>query len=271
MKRFGAIGLFDAGIGGLNIADSIYNRFPAENIIYYADTLNWPYGNKKPEKIISYSLKITDYLKSAQGCKLVIIACNTASTIAGKLAASTNEIPVLGTIEATVQETARKTKSKKVGLLATEGTIASEIYQKILWDTYQIKTVDVAGVELSPLAEKGDFKSENTYQTIQKYLEPLLKAQVDSIILGCTHYLYFQSIFEELKKPGMTIISPAKGMSQQVADLLEIYTLASPLPVTKRKIKFITSKESGISKNFLKNSKQVLSFKQMPFEEINIF
>jgi len=238
MKQFGAIGMFDAGIGGLNIANSIYNELPAENIVYYADTLNWPYGNKKPEQVMSYTLKITNYLKSVQGCKVVVIACNTASTIAGELAASINEIPVLGTIEATVQETVQKTKSKKVGLLATEGTIASEIYQKILWDTYQIKTTAVAGTELSPLAEQGEFKGKNTYQAIQKYLEPLFKAEVDSIILGCTHYLYFQTLFEELKKPEMAIISPGKGMAQQVTSLLERYSLANPLPSSQRKLYF---------------------------------
>ena len=183
------IGLFDSGIGGTSIWKEVIKLLPNENTIYLADSKNAPYGEKSPEAIIALSVKNTEYLIS-KGCKLIIIACNTATTNAINFLRANYTIPFIG-IEPAIKPAALNSKTGAIGILATKGTLSSKLFEKTASEyTQNILKIEQDGEGLVPLIENGQIDSMEMDILLDKYLRPMLEKNIDHLVLGCTHYPY---------------------------------------------------------------------------------
>ena len=206
-----AIGVFDSGLGGLTVVRQLRTRYPNERIIYYGDTLRVPYGDKKPEELIHLADRITEFL-IGQGAGLIIDACNTTSALAIDFLQDKygEQAEILGVVNPGAARAARVTR-RKVGLLATEATVASGAYQnRILSRNEHIEVTTRACPRLVPFIEAGDLESYMVREALEAYLEPLLSEGVDALIMGCTHYPFLQPLIEELTGGTLELIDPAR-------------------------------------------------------------
>lgn len=210
MKDF--IAIFDSGIGGLTVYDTIKKDFPNESIVYLADTKNCPYGTKTLEKIKDISLMNINYLKKL-GAKIIIIACNTAtSSVIDEIKASDGYI--IGVIEPTANLALQTSKSKKIGLFATNLTVQTQIYQKFLKNS-QVSSVGCSDFVL-PI-ENGDIHSQTMRNLIKKHIQEL--DDVDTLILGCTHFPYIKEEIQ-LIIPDVKLVESGTATSKEVAKYL---------------------------------------------------
>lgn len=214
------IGIFDSGVGGTSIFKEIHALLPNENIIYLADSRNAPYGNKTQEEIKNLSIKNTEYLLS-KGCKIIVVACNTATTNAITYLRESYEVPFIG-IEPAIKPAALNTKTKAVGILATKGTLSSQLFHKTS-DLYAngIKVVEQIGEGIVPLIESGKLNSDEMKDLLQLYLEPMLKANIDYLVLGCTHYPYLIPMLETMLPEGVKIIDSGLAVAKQTKAVLQ--------------------------------------------------
>ena len=213
------IGIFDSGIGGTSIWREIHKLLPHENTIYLADSKNAPYGPKGKEKITELSIKNTELLLS-KGCKLIVVACNTATTNAIKHLRETYDVPFIG-IEPAIKPAALQTKSKTIGILATKGTLSSELFHKTT-DLYahDVNVIEQIGEGLVPLIENGEIDSPEMEKLLKSYLAPMLKADIDYLVLGCSHYPYLIPKLKTLLPKHVTIIDSGIAVAKQTASIL---------------------------------------------------
>jgi glutamate racemase len=196
MKKNAAIGLFDSGVGGTSIWQEIYHLLPYENTIYLSDSKNAPYGHKTPEEITALSIKNTEVLVQ-MGCKLIVVACNTATTNSISALRSKFNIPIIG-IEPAVKPAALQSASKSIGILATKGTLSSILFSRTSSKyTKNISMVEVVGEGLVSLIEAGKIDSEEMTKLLLKYTKPMIEGNIDYLVLGCSHYPY---LIPQLKK-----------------------------------------------------------------------
>lgn len=214
------IGIFDSGVGGTSIFKEIHALLPNENIIYLADSRNAPYGNKTQEEIKNLSIKNTEYLLN-KGCKIIVVACNTATTNAITYLRESYEMPFIG-IEPAIKPAALNTKTNAVGILATKGTLSSQLFHKTS-DLYAngIKVVEQIGEGIVPLIESGKLNSDEMKDLLQLYLEPMLKANIDYLVLGCTHYPYLIPMLETMLPEGVKIIDSGLAVAKQTKAVLQ--------------------------------------------------
>jgi glutamate racemase len=214
------IGIFDSGIGGLTVASTLMKKLPGYDIIYFGDTARTPYGTKSPETVISYSLQNTDFLIS-QGAKMIVIACNTASSIAAKAITDKFDIPLFEVITPAVNLSIQTSKKSQIGVIGTRATINSNIYEKkILLANPDARVYSVACPMLVPLVEEGWFKRPETRMIVKKYLHPLKVRQIDTLILGCTHYPLLKDIIQSKIGKRVKVIDSAQGVAQDVKQFL---------------------------------------------------
>lgn len=215
-----AIGIFDSGIGGTSIWKEIHALMPYENTIYLADSANAPYGPKGKDAIIDLSIKNTEYLLN-KNCKLIVVACNTATTNAIDYLRANYNIPFIG-IEPAIKPAALQTKTSAVGILATKGTLSSELFSKTtnLFASH-IKVVEQIGDGIVELIESGNLYSEELKSLLKIYLEPMIKADIDYLVLGCTHYPYLIPILLELLPKHVKIIDSGEAVARQTKAVLE--------------------------------------------------
>lgn len=214
------IGIFDSGLGGLTIYNEIHKLLPHENIIYLADSKNAPYGGKSKEQIIEISVKNTEFLLK-NNCKLIVVACNTASTNAVKYLREHYEVPIIR-VQPAIKPAALNTKTKVVGMLATKGTLESEL----LFETAQrfasgVKVVERVGEGLVDLIENGKMESPEMTQLLKKYVEPMLDHNIDQLVLGCTHYPFLTEQIREITGEGVQIIDSGEAIARQTRVILE--------------------------------------------------
>lgn len=208
------IGVFDSGFGGLSITKTLRELFPKENFIYVGDTKNVPYGIKTKEEIKGYVSEVTAYLVT-KDVKAIIIACNTATANSDHLKL---DVPVIGMIEPTSREASKTTNNKNVLVLATQATVNSNLYVKYL-KKYNIKPYQQAAPELVLLVENGDIDSENSEKVVLKKIEPYLEKNLDTVVLGCTHFGFLKK--EILKAlPNVNLVDGAKEVAVQLKNLL---------------------------------------------------
>jgi glutamate racemase len=183
------IGVFDSGIGGLTVANAIRKALPNEQLIYFGDTAHLPYGDKSPEAIKYYSLKITKFLMD-QGCKAIVVACNTASSLAyhDLQQFMGNLLPIYSVIDPVVDYMVSAGKYRNIGVIATKATIESDIYCKIQALAPSISVQSLATPLLVPMIEEGFFNNSISNTIIDTYLSSPVLNNIDSLILGCTHY-----------------------------------------------------------------------------------
>ena len=213
------IGLFDSGVGGTSIWKEIHRLMPAESTIYLADSKNAPYGLRPKEEIISLSIKNTDYLLS-RGCKLIVVACNTATTNAIKELREKYDVPFIG-IEPAIKPAAIHTATGSIGILATKGTLSSDLFAKTISGLGNIKVIEQVGHNLVELIESGKLESEEMNQLLRRYIEPMLQANIDYLVLGCTHYPYLIPQLQKILPPYVRIIDSGEAVARQTQNILQ--------------------------------------------------
>ena len=221
------IGVFDSGVGGLTVAREIMRNLPSEKIVYFGDTARVPYGNKSKETIIRFSRQITRFLREQQ-VKAVVIACNTASAFALDAVAAEQDIPVLGVIEAGARVAAQKTVNKRVGVIGTRGTVGSGIHASYLKQLDpEITVIGKACPRFVPLVEEGWLHDPVTVDVATRYLEELKEKNIDTLILGCTHYPLIRSTIREVMGEGVCLVNPAYETALQLREVLGEMNLLS--------------------------------------------
>lgn len=213
------IGIFDSGVGGTSIWKEIQTLLPYENTIYLADSAHAPYGTKSTDAIIELSIKNTEYLIK-QGCKLIVVACNTATTNAINTLRNTYNIPFIG-IEPAIKPAALNTKTNAVGILATKGTLSSALFSKTsnLFANH-ITVIEQEGNGIVELIENGKLHSKDMRSLLELYLTPMIDAHIDYLVLGCTHYPYLMPLLVDLLPSNVKIIDSGEAVAKQTESVL---------------------------------------------------
>ncbi|MBN2555053.1 MAG: glutamate racemase [Anaerolineales bacterium] len=214
------IGIFDSGVGGLSILREIDQLLPAEHLLYFADQAHIPYGQHSLEEIRQYSHGITTYLLE-QGCKLIVVACNSASAAAlHELRADFPDIPFVG-MEPAVKPAVQATRSGVIGVLATPVTFQGELFASVVARyAAEVQVLQESPLGLVGKIEKGELSSAETLHILRKSVQPFLDHKADTIVLGCTHYPFIIPQLRQVTGDGVTIIDPAPAISRQVHRLL---------------------------------------------------
>lgn len=214
------IGVFDSGLGGLTVVSAIQKLLPDESIIYFGDTARVPYGNKSTDLIRGYSLEISDYLLN-QNTKLLVVACNTASALALTTLKEHLDIPVIGVIEPGVRAALTATRNNRIGVIGTISTIQSNVYQKELRNRYEKISVFGQPCPLFvPLVEEGWVDDDITRRIAKIYLKDLNAQDIDTLILGCTHYPLLKSVLQETVLPGTILVDSAEVVTEEIRSIL---------------------------------------------------
>ena len=243
------LGIFDSGIGGTSIWKEVVKLLPNESTIYLADSKNAPYGEKSSEEIIALSVKNTEFLLS-KGCKLIIVACNTATTNAIDYLRKNYTIPFIG-IEPAIKPAALLSKTGAIGILATKGTLASKLFEKTTKEyTKNITTIEQDGEGLVPLIEQGKLNSHEINDLLSTYLKPMLKFNIDHLVLGCTHYPYLIPQIKKIIGENITIIDSGEAVAKQTKAILEKHNLLSASTTTNHH-QFYTNAETKVLKEIL--------------------
>jgi glutamate racemase len=212
------IGIFDSGIGGTSIWKAIHELLPNEQTIYLADSKNAPYGQKTKAEIIALSMKNTEYLLTL-GCKLIVVACNTATTNAIKELREKYKIPFIG-IEPAIKPAALHSKTQTIGILATQGTLNSELFNKTVEMYHDTKIIEQIGHGLVQLIESGNMNSPEMTQLLNEYLQPMINANIDYLVLGCSHYPYLIPQIKKILPPHIQIIDSGEAVAKQTQNVL---------------------------------------------------
>ncbi|MGL4362355.1 MAG: glutamate racemase [Cellulosilyticaceae bacterium] len=216
------IGIFDSGMGGLTVVKEVMARLKNESIIYFGDTARVPYGSKSKETVTKFSAQIIRFLIK-QDVKAIIIACNTVNTNSiEELRSMFSDIPIVGVVEPGVHMALQTTRNSKIGIIGTEATISSEKYPKLLHSQNpHLKVYSKACPLFVPLVEEGWVNHEVTRQVVREYLHSLIIHEVDTLILGCTHYPMLADVIQEVAGEAVTLINPAQEAAERVRILLE--------------------------------------------------
>ena len=256
MSNSKVIGLFDSGIGGTSIWKEVNHLLPNENYIYLADSKNAPYGEKSKEEIIYLSIKNTELLLH-NNAKLIIVACNTATTNAIKVLREKFDIPFIG-IEPAIKPAALHSKTHIIGVLATKGTINSELFHKNVANHPDVKIIEQIGYGLVPLIEEGKLNSDEINSLLESYLLPMLDKNIDYLVLGCTHYPYLIPLIKKIIPNTVTIIDSGEAVARQTKKLLEQHQLINTYN-KKGKTLFYTNSNPKVLQEIL-NHKQLVKF-----------
>ena len=227
------IGVFDSGVGGLTVAREIMRNLPAEHIVYFGDTARLPYGSKSRETILTYSRQIIRFLKTQQ-VKAIVAACNTASAFALDEVSKESDLPMLGVVKPGAQVAAQATVNGRIGVIGTEGTVGSHIYRDFIQDIAPgTAVIEKACPLFVPLVEERWIHDSITRQVAQRYLDELKEQQVDTLVLGCTHYPLLRSVIGEVMGESVTLVNPAYETAQELKRLLKAQNLENPGSDTK--------------------------------------
>lgn len=207
--RQAPIGVFDSGVGGLTVAREIMRQMPNEKIIYFGDTARVPYGTKSKDTVTRYSRQIARFLQTHQ-VKTIVVACNTASAYAMDELEEELDIPVIGVVKPGAKMASDITRNGKIGVIATEGTIGSGLYTKYIKSLREDATIYGKACPLFvPLIEEGLWEDPVTVEIARRYLTELIDLDIDTLILGCTHYPLIRSVIGQVMGPEVTLVNPA--------------------------------------------------------------
>lgn len=219
MNNNNPIGLFDSGIGGTSIWREIHELLPDENTIYLADSKNAPYGQRSKEEIVGLSMKNTEFLLE-QNCKIIVVACNTATTNAIKELRAKYSVPLIG-IEPAIKPAATLSKTQTIGILATKGTLNSELFHQTAERFQNTKIVEQIGHGLVQLIENGGINSTEMAKLLNSYLQPMIEANIDYLVLGCSHYPYLIPQIKKILPESIKIIDSGEAVARQTKNILE--------------------------------------------------
>ena len=215
------IGVFDSRVGGLTVAREIMRQSPQERIVYFGDTARVPYGGKSTDTLIRYTRQIVRFLKT-RGVKAIVVACNTASAVALEAVREELDIPIIGVVRPGARVAAKATKNGKIGIIGTETTVNSGLYTKLIQEILpDAEVVGKACPLFVPLVEEGWTKDPVTEEVARRYLADLQKSEIDSLILGCTHYPLLRHMVGEIMGDKVTLVNPAYETALELKALLE--------------------------------------------------
>jgi glutamate racemase len=215
------IGMFDSGFGGLTVARALIDLLPRENLVYVGDTGRYPYGPRPLEDVRAYALQITRFLVDVQDVKLVIVACNTASAAALDELRSAFDVPVVGVIEPGVRSLVAATRNGQVGVIGTVGTIASGAYQRAVRRAHGgVKLTCAACPGFVEFVERGETSSDQVHVLAERLLAPLRDAEVDTLLLGCTHYPFLARTLSDVMGRDVVLVDSADETAFSVRSML---------------------------------------------------
>jgi glutamate racemase len=218
MTNNNPIGLFDSGIGGTSIWLAIHNLMPFEGTIYLADSKNAPYGLKTKDEIIALCIKNTEFLLE-KNAKIIVVACNTATTNAIKELRSIYKIPFIG-IEPAIKPAALHSNTHTIGILATKGTLSSELFNKTVEIYHDTKIIEQVGHGIVELIENGELHSSKMNELLHVYIDPMIKENIDYLVLGCSHYPYLIPQLKEILPSNIKIIDSGEAVAKQTYTVL---------------------------------------------------
>lgn len=257
------IGIFDSGVGGTSIWRELYKLVPHEHTIYLADSKNAPYGEKQPEEILQLSIKNTEFLLE-KGCKIIVVACNTATTNAIDYLRKNYKVPFIG-IEPAIKPAALQSHTKTVGVLATKGTLGSDLFYSTSKNYASgIRIVEQEGTGLVSLIEAGKIDTKETKLVLKNLLKPMLDNGIDYLVLGCTHYPYLIPVLKKILPKHVKIIDSGKAVAKQTYAVLEQENLVSSASELGNH-EFYTNTDSTILSHFLKDIKTPIEVKYLDF------
>jgi glutamate racemase len=228
MPRSAPVGVFDSGIGGLTVAHEVIRQLPHESVLYFGDTARVPYGPKSPDTVRRYSREIAGFLRD-QGVKGIVIACNTATAHALTVLRDEFDMPVIGVVEPGARAAVSVTTGGRIGVFGTVGTIKSGAYERAIRAINSDVFITARACPLFvPLVEEGWTDHEATRLIAREYLAPLVAADIDTLVLGCTHYPLLKPLLREVLGPDVRLIDSAEETAAETARTLAEASLAAP-------------------------------------------
>jgi glutamate racemase len=230
MSSNAPIGVFDSGMGGLTVVREIITQLPNESVIYFGDTARVPYGPKSPDTVLRYSREITSYLRG-EGVKALVIACNTATAHALPALRREFDLPIVGVIEPGARAAASATKTQRVGVIGTAGTIKSRAYEKEIKKLMpDVQVTAQACALFVPLVEEGWVDTEPTRAIARNYLAPMVTAEIDTLVLGCTHYPLMKTVIGNVVGREVRLIDSAYETARETGQVLAAAGLENDTP-----------------------------------------
>ncbi|GIP38091.1 glutamate racemase [Paenibacillus sp. J31TS4] len=215
-----AIAILDSGVGGLTVAKEVMRQLPREKVVYFGDTARTPYGPRPAEQVIQFTRQIVDYLLQYKP-KMIVIACNTATAVALEDIRSRVSVPVVGVIHPGARAAIKTTRSGRVGVIGTEGTIRSGAYETALREiSPQLQVVSMACPSFVPIVEQGRYEDDIAREEVKHVLRPFREEHLDCLILGCTHYPYLTGAIREAMGPSVALISSADETAREISTIL---------------------------------------------------
>lgn len=269
IDKYSPIGIFDSGVGGLTVARELMKQLPNERLIYFGDTARVPYGSKSKETVTKFSKQIVRFLLE-QKVKAIVVACNTASAVALNEIEEEIEIPIIGVVRPGARAAAETTRNLKVGVIATEATIHSEIYNQFIEKINdKVEIIGKACPLFVPLAEEGLIEDPVTDEIARRYLEELKDTGIDTLILGCTHYPLLRSTIQKTMGEEVRLVNPAYETARECKGMLEMCMLLNDKQpeLLQKQYQFFVSDEADKFKNF---ANSILPYGILSAKKINI-
>lgn len=238
------IGVLDSGVGGLTVVKEIFRQLPNEEVIYFGDTARCPYGPRPAEEVKRFTLEIVDFLMKYD-VKMIVIACNTATAAALEAVKEKVTIPVIGVIQPGSLAAIKKTKSGKIGVIGTEGTISSREYERTLKNINpNLDIASLACPTLVTVVEDGNYSEGEIKAIVSQTLAPIKNKEMDSLILGCTHYPIISGYIQEFMGKEVNLLSSAEETAREVSAILHYHNIMAS-PLQKPKQRFFTTGDSN--------------------------
>lgn len=230
LRKDAPIGIFDSGVGGLTVAREIMRQIPNEKIIYFGDTARVPYGSKSKETVTRFSQQIVRFLRTFD-VKTIVVACNTASAYALDTLEQESDIPIIGVVKPGAKTAASATRNGRIGVIATEATIGSKIYSSYIKELNDNVTIYGKACPLFvPLVEEGLWQDPVTDEIAKRYLTELIDIDIDTLILGCTHYPLIRSTLGKIMGDGVELVNPAYETAVELKQMLQSKGLLNDEP-----------------------------------------
>ena len=259
------IGVFDSGVGGLTVVREIMRLLPEERIVYLGDTARLPYGSKSPKVVDKFSSQALRFLLK-QDLKLIVIACNTVSALSLRKLRKSSPLPLIGVLESGAKRGIEVTRNGIIGVIGTKATIRSRAYPKLIRSLDpKVKVISRSCPLLVPLVEEGWSKSKITYQVASIYLKPLLRQNIDTLILGCTHYPLLKGIFQDIVGEKVVLVDSAQEVAKKVKELLRRRNIRKRGGSPEH-----TFYISDISRRFVHMGRQILGRELNNLREVNL-
>jgi glutamate racemase len=205
------IGVFDSGFGGLTVVRALIDLAPAEEIVYFGDTGRYPYGPRPADEVLGFAMEITRYLVEHAEVKMIVVACNTASSVAIPTLQAMFDLPIIGVLEPGLRSAARATRSGEIGVIGTVGTISSGAYQRLVSElSLDAKVRCFACPGFVEFVERGEINTDQVHVLAERLLSPLIQLGVDTLLLGCTHYPFLARTIGDVMGPDVVLVSSAE-------------------------------------------------------------